>query len=98
MESKTDDDRVWKLMGLAWAGTDTPPAPAGSPSGEAVLTAKEREVLVALADGRTNQEIADALFVTPATVKTHLAHIYAKLQVKSRQQALARAVALGYLR
>ena len=51
-----------------------------------------------LAEGRTNREIAEALFVTPATVKTHLAHIYAKLEVKGRQQALARAVALGYLR
>lgn len=68
------------------------------PAADSLLTAKEREVLGWLADGRSNQEIADALFVTPATVKTHLAHIYAKLEVKGRHQALARAVALGYLR
>src|SRR4051794_6947843 len=64
---------------------------------DVALTAKEREVLALLAADRSNQEIADALFVTPATVKTHLAHIYAKLEVKGRHQALARAVALGYL-
>ena len=37
------------------------------------------------------------MFVTPATVKTHLAHIYAKLGVSGRHEALARAVALGLL-
>jgi DNA-binding NarL/FixJ family response regulator len=67
------------------------------PQSEVTLTAKEREVLAWLADGRSNQEIAAALYVTPATVKTHLAHIYAKLEVNGRHQALARAVALGYL-
>jgi DNA-binding NarL/FixJ family response regulator len=73
-------------------------AASDAPAGDVQLTAKEREVLAWLADGRSNQEIADALFVTPATVKTHLAHIYTKLQVKGRQQALARAVALGFIR
>src|SRR5687767_9866365 len=61
------------------------------------LTRKELEVLARLAEGCSNREIADALYITPATVKTHLAHIYAKLGVASRQEALARAVALGVL-
>lgn len=61
------------------------------------LTTKELEVLAKLAEGRTNQQIAEALFVTPATVKTHLSHIYAKLGVASRQEALTRALALGLL-
>lgn len=61
------------------------------------LTTKEREVLVSLAEGRTNREIADTLFITPATVKTHLAHIYSKLAATDRHEALARAVALGLL-
>ena len=39
-------------------------------------------MLAALAAGKSNQQIADALFVTRATVKTHLAHIYAKLEAK----------------
>ena len=61
------------------------------------LTRKELEVLACLAEGRSNREIADALFVTPATVKSHLAHIYVKLGVTGRQEAMARAVALGLL-
>ena len=61
------------------------------------LTRKELEVLARLAEGRSNKEIADALFVTPATVKSHLAHIYVKLGVAGRQEAMARAVALGLL-
>jgi DNA-binding NarL/FixJ family response regulator len=70
----------------------------GDGSGEGGLTRKELEVLTRLADGRSNKEIADALFVAPATVKTHLAHIYAKLGVTGRQEAVARAVELGLLR
>lgn len=65
--------------------------------GEGVLTRKEREVLARLAQGLSNREIADALYVTPATVKTHLAHIYTKLGVTGRQEALAKAVSLGLL-
>lgn len=61
------------------------------------LTRKELEVLARLAEGRSNREIADALYVTQATVKSHLAHIYVKLGVPGRQAAMARAVALGLL-
>jgi DNA-binding NarL/FixJ family response regulator len=64
---------------------------------DSLLTGKEREVLAALAAGSSNQQIAEALFVTRATVKTHLAHIYAKLEAKDRHEAIARAVALGLL-
>lgn len=77
------------------------PALAGSPQAGAshreALTRKELEVLARLAEGRSNREIAEALFVTPATVKSHLAHIYVKLGVAGRQEAMARAVALGLL-
>ena len=62
-----------------------------------VLTARERDVLVLLAEGRSNREIAAELFVSLPTVKTHLAHIYAKLESKNRNEALGRAVALGLL-
>jgi DNA-binding NarL/FixJ family response regulator len=61
------------------------------------LTAKEHEVLRLMAAGRSNAEIADVLFVSGATVKTHLAHIYGKLGVSGRYEALTRAVALGLL-
>lgn len=68
------------------------------PGGDGLLTRKELEVLRRLAEGRSNREIAETLFVTPATVKSHLAHIYVKLGVAGRQEAVARAVALGLLR
>lgn len=71
--------------------------PAEGQADDGVLTRKELEVLFRLAEGRSNREIADALYVTPATVKTHLAHIYAKLDVTDRHGALARAVELGLL-
>jgi DNA-binding NarL/FixJ family response regulator len=71
--------------------------PSSPPEKDAVLTGKETEVLKSLANGRSNQEIAAALFVTGATVKTHLAHIYAKLGVRTRHEAVARAVELGLL-
>jgi DNA-binding NarL/FixJ family response regulator len=70
----------------------------GASAGDGPLTVKEQQVLARLAEGRSNQEIAEALFVTPATVKTHLAHIYAKLGVKGRHEALARALEMGLLR
>ena len=60
-----------------------------------VLTSREREVLVLLAEGRSNREIAAALSVTLATVKSHLVRIYAKLEASNRNEALARAVVLG---
>jgi DNA-binding NarL/FixJ family response regulator len=76
---------------------DAPLTPAPAVEKDAVLTGKETEVLRSLADGRSNHEIAEALFVTGATVKTHLAHIYAKLGVRTRHEAVARAVELGLL-
>ena len=80
------------LVGAVMDGLQAGAAEAGP------LTTKELEVLAKLAEGRSNQQIAEVLFITPATVKTHLSHIYAKLGVANRQEALARAVALGLLR
>lgn len=73
------------------------PEAAGAPPPTLRLTSKERQVLVRLAKGSTNQQIGAALYVTPATVKTHLAHIYGKLGVRSRHEAVSRAVALGIM-
>lgn len=58
------------------------------------LSAREREVLRLVARGTSNREIAAGLFISEATVKTHLTHIYGKLGVKDR----AAAVAVGYER
>ncbi|WP_329355700.1 response regulator transcription factor [Streptomyces anulatus] len=59
---------------------------------ETALSAREREVLVLVARGTTNREIAAELFISEATVKTHLTHVFGKLGAKDR----AAAVAVGY--
>jgi len=84
-------------------GFDRGEAPArveeAAPSGEAgPLTAKELEVLGLLSQGHSNKQIARALYVSDATIKTHLQHIYVKLAVQSRFGALTRASELGLLR
>jgi LuxR family maltose regulon positive regulatory protein len=61
------------------------------------LSERELVVLRLVAAGRSNQEIARELVVALSTVKTHLNHIYAKLGVRSRTQALARANELRLL-
>ena len=53
------------------------------------LTPRERVVLARAAAGQTNSAIAQALFVSPGTVRKHLEHIYDKLEVRSRTQAAA---------
>ncbi len=72
-------------------------ASAGDDAGGS-LTAKELEVLALLAQGHSNKQIARALYVSDATIKTHLQHIYGKLDVQSRFGALSRATELGLLR
>ena len=62
------------------------------------LTAREVEILGLLVQGLTNREIARALFVSEATVKTHLVHIYDKLGVDNRTAAIAAAVEQGIIR
>ena len=71
--------------------------PAEEPVATHPLTAKELEVLSLLAKGLPNREIAGTLVVSMATVKSHLAHIYEKLAVNSRQEAVGRAIELGLL-
>ena len=55
------------------------------------LSDREFEVLNAMADGLSNQEIADRLFVSLNTIKTHTSNIYMKLNVKRRTQAIQKA-------
>jgi DNA-binding NarL/FixJ family response regulator len=68
-------------------------APAQEP-----LTPREVEVLRLIARGASNRDAAAALFVSEATVKTHLLHIYAKLGVNDRTAAVALAVERGLVR
>ena len=57
---------------------------------DAHLTAREREVLAMVADGKTNAQIAVELWITPGTVKKHLENVYVKLGVSSRAAAATR--------
>jgi DNA-binding CsgD family transcriptional regulator len=54
------------------------------------LTKREREVLALVANGKTNPEIAEILWITPSTVRKHLENVYAKLGVRTRTAAAAR--------
>jgi DNA-binding NarL/FixJ family response regulator len=61
------------------------------------LSQREREVLRLIADGATNREVASKLFVSEATIKTHLLHIYEKLGVRDRAAAVGEAYKRGLL-
>lgn len=76
------------------AAFDLRPEPAPRPSGPSGLSAREREVLQALAEGRSNKVIARQLGLSPHTVKRHVANIFDKLNVSTRAQAAVRFQAL----
>jgi DNA-binding NarL/FixJ family response regulator len=59
---------------------------------DADLTEREKQVLTMMAQGKTNKEIGEVLFISENTVKGHLRWIMAKLHVRNRQQAVALAV------
>ncbi len=61
------------------------------------LSARELEVLALIAEGLSNREIGERLFITAGTVKNHVSNILAKLSVRDRTQALLRAQELGLL-
>ena len=84
--------------GITFDATETKPAPpsASTGSGEA-LSSRELAVLELIAQGCSNQQISERLFISLHTVKTHASHINSKLGVERRTQAVAKAKSLGLL-
>jgi DNA-binding NarL/FixJ family response regulator len=70
------------------------PRPA-APKGFDELTARERDVFRLMADGLSNAEIGEALFISDTTVKTHITHVLAKLGLRDRVQAVVLAYQSG---
>jgi len=93
---------VTRVVITRGVGAATGPSPAMgiTPTNQTALdhlTEREREVLREVAHGRSNSEIAEALFVGPATVKTHVSSCLAKLQLRDRVQLVVFAFESGFM-
>jgi ATP/maltotriose-dependent transcriptional regulator MalT len=66
-------------------------------TGKSILTRRELEILRMIAAGYRNREIADKIFISLPTVKTHTSHIFEKLRVNNRDRAVRRAEDLQLL-
>ena len=93
-----ETDHVRRLLG---AFPETEPAKTASPESQPdmiePLSEREIEVLQLIAEGMTNQEVADKLYLSVHTIKVHARNIYAKLGVKNRLQAAEKGKTLGIL-
>ncbi len=93
------DELLTRLPSAPVAPPTSAPPPAATPlpiPGE-TLSEREMEILRLLAEGRSNQEIGQTLYIGVGTVKWYLTHLYDKLDVSNRTQAVARARELGLL-
>lgn len=62
------------------------------------LSFREAQVLEMIAEGHSNKEIAELIFVSPETVKTYISRLYRKLEVSSRMEAIVKAYGLGMIK
>ncbi|MBL6749847.1 MAG: LuxR family transcriptional regulator [Nevskia sp.] len=90
-------DRAYIELLLQASGTDLSRAPPPVAAPTEPLTEREKEILVFLANGVSNKEMASRIFVSENTVKFHLKNIYSKLSVCSRLQAITAARGLGLI-
>ena len=103
-ESPVDQELVMKLVRRV-AEEDGPRAEPRSPYGskssqgapDLSLTSRELEILQHLAEGKTNRQISEELYLSLSTVKRHLERIISKLGVSDRTQAAVRALELGFI-
>ena len=84
--------RPLSLMRSAGNEATQPSSSAGD-----AITARERDVLSMIGQGHSNKRIARSLEISPETVKSHVKHIFSKLDVATRSAAVSRAVSLGLL-
>ncbi len=93
-EPRLHPDALRKVMEAATVTVRAAVGPdSGAPAGD--LTERELEVVRLVAKGRTNREIADECFISEKTVKTHISHILAKLELKDRTQLAIHALRSG---
>lgn len=90
------DPAVTRMLIADFAGRTPDALP--SPAEVSRLTQREREILAIIASGLSNTEIADRLFLSEGTVKTHVGRIFAKLGLRDRAQAVAFAYESGLVR
>jgi LuxR family maltose regulon positive regulatory protein len=93
-------DYLGKVLAACEAEEQQREDPASRPPAQPLLeplSPRELEVLHLMAQGRSNQEISEQLFLALSTVKGHNRNIFGKLQVQRRTEAVARARELGLL-
>ncbi|MGW0012199.1 response regulator transcription factor [Streptomyces tendae] len=90
--------RLLERLSESEARPESRPRRAGPPEPPDGLTARETEVLVLIAEGLNNTQIASRLQVSTATVKTHINNLFAKTGIKDRAQAVRYAYAKGLVR
>jgi DNA-binding NarL/FixJ family response regulator len=87
-------DAMADALALTSSAEEQPQSMRGD-TASSVLTSRERDVLQLLVEGRSDREIAEALFIGTRTVQTHVANLFVKLGVNARAEAAAVAVRRG---
>ncbi|MFT9493805.1 response regulator transcription factor [Anaerosolibacter sp.] len=85
---KETDERFYSILHKNLKGIDIVKV-------DSMLTAREKEIMNLIAVGKTNEEISKILFISIGTIKWHINHIFGKLEVKNRVQAIEKAKKLG---